>query len=171
MSFQNLRPNNQIYVLDKQGKPKFEKASIISVSMPTPKYGTNAQFGQLPELVVDIVVKVGDRQESYQKLPANLETADSGVKFITTSRESMTSEIMSIKQSSQNVIASVELHNSIIDECDNIIKELNPEVAEREERDRELRDLREQVASMTRGLSELTNMIGELKGEKKNRKE
>lgn len=171
MSFQNLRANNQVYVLEKQGKPVFERATVVSVTAPTPKYGQTPQFGQLPEMVVDIVVKIGDRQETYQKLSANADTADSGVKFITTSRDAMNAEVMSLRQSSENVLSSVEMHQSVIAECDTIMRELNPEYAERAERDKEIKDLREQMTVMTRSLSDLTTLIADMKTDRRTKKD
>jgi hypothetical protein len=43
----------------------------------------------------------------------------------------MSSEIKSMKQRSLDVINSMELHNSIINGCDEIPKILNPEIAKR----------------------------------------
>jgi hypothetical protein len=43
----------------------------------------------------------------------------------------MSSEIKSMKQRSLDVINSVELHNNIINGCDEILKILNPEIAEK----------------------------------------
>ena len=79
--FQSLRPNNQIFILHKD-KSLLEVGSVVSVSMPTPKYPVPQVFGQPQEMVVDIVVKVNNQDITYQKLPANLEIADFGTNGI-----------------------------------------------------------------------------------------
>lgn len=62
--FQSLRPNNQIYILRKD-KPSLEIGSVVSVSMPTPKYQMQPTFGQPQEMVVDIVAKVNNQDVTY----------------------------------------------------------------------------------------------------------
>ena len=52
--FQSLRPNNQIFILHKD-KSLLEVGSVVSVSMPTPKYPVPQVFGQPQEMVVDVV--------------------------------------------------------------------------------------------------------------------
>jgi hypothetical protein len=45
----------------------------------------------------------------------------------------MNSEILNFKQKSIEAINSVDMHKSIIDECDLIISNLNPEYAEKKQ--------------------------------------
>jgi hypothetical protein len=97
--FQSLRPNNQIFILHKD-KPLLEIGSVVSVSMPTPKYPVPQVFGQPQEMVVDIVAKINNQDITYQKLPANLDIADFGTNGIVVAdnKLAMNSEIMSLKQ-------------------------------------------------------------------------
>ena len=75
--FQSLRPNNQLYILYKDG-PKLETGTVLSVSAPSPKYPMQPMFGQPQEMVVDIIAKVNNQDITYQKIPANLDGADFG---------------------------------------------------------------------------------------------
>ena len=84
--FQSLRPNNQIFILHKD-KSLLEVGSVVSVSMPTPKYPVPQVFGQPQEMVVDIVAKVNNQDVTYQKLPANLDIADFGTNGISIQRD------------------------------------------------------------------------------------
>ena len=52
--FSNLSKGSVLYGLETKGGIKFFTAPIESVSFPRPK-GINTTFGQLPEMVVDIV--------------------------------------------------------------------------------------------------------------------
>lgn len=74
--FSNLRPNSQIYILYKDASPRLDVGSVVSVSMPVPKYPIQPMFGQPQEMVVDITVKVNNQDVTYQKIPANLDIAD-----------------------------------------------------------------------------------------------
>ncbi len=106
--FQSLRPNNQIFILHKD-KSLLEVGSVVSVSMPTPKYPVPQVFGQPQEMVVDVVAKVNNQDVTYQKLPANLDIADFGTNGIVVAdnKLAMNSEIMSLKQKMQNGLLKI----------------------------------------------------------------
>ena len=89
--FQNLRQGNQIYILHKDNKPSLETGSVVSVSLPMPKYQVPPVFGQQQEMVVDIVAKVNNADTTFQKLPASADIADFGSSgiVISASREAM----------------------------------------------------------------------------------
>jgi hypothetical protein len=67
---------------------------------------------------------------------------------ISDSREAMNSEILSFKQKSIDAINSVDMHKSIINECDVIISNLNPEYAEKKQQQDEMLSLKAQMAEM-----------------------
>jgi hypothetical protein len=175
MAFQNLRPNNQIYILHKDNKPFLEKGTVINVSMPTSKYPIPQQFGQAPEMVVDLLVKVGEQNVTYQKLPANQEIADfgnsGGMQVISMSRDAMNAEIMSMKQKSIDIINSVSYHQNIISGCDNILQDLNPEFAEKQQQQAEINSLKEQLLVMNKSMTDLASLIADLKAEKRIKKD
>lgn len=169
MDFQNLRPSNQVFILHKEGKPYIEKGTVVSVSMPTPKYPIPQQFGQAPEMVVDLVVKVGEQNVTYQKLPANQDIADfgnTGMQVVSTSRDAMNAEVMSIKQKSIDIINSVSYHQELIIGCDTILQTLNPEYAEKQQQQAEINGLKEQMQVMSKSMNELVSLIADLKAEK-----
>lgn len=161
--FQSLRPNNQIFILHKD-KSLLEVGSVVSVSMPTPKYPVPQVFGQPQEMVVDIVVKVNNQDVTYQKLPANLDIADFGTNGIVISdnKLAMNSEIMSLKQKSVNAINSVEFHQKMIANCDKMLSDLNPEFAEKQQQQAEINDLKTQVSDLTKNISDLMQMNKDL---------
>ena len=161
--FQSLRPNNQIFILHKD-KPLLEVGSVVSVSMPTPKYPVPPVFGQTQEMVVDIIVKVNNQDITYQKLPANLEIADFGTNGIVISdnKLAMNSEIMSLKQKSVDAINNVNFHQQVVATCDKILSDLNPEFAEKQQQQAEINELKSQVGDLTREISNLMQMNKDL---------
>ena len=148
--FQNLRSGNQVFILHKDGHPSMEIGSIVSVSMPVPKYQVPPVFGQAQEMVVDLVVKVNNVDTTYQKLPATADIADFGVSgvVISTSRDAMNAEVMSLKNKSIDAINSVDFHKGVIEGCDVILAGLNPEFAERQQQQAEINDLKAQMAEL-----------------------
>ena len=127
-----------------------EIGSIVSVSMPMPKYQVPPVFGQPQEMVVDLVVKVNNVDTTYQKLPATADIADFGMSgvVISTSRDAMNAEVMSLKNKSIDAINSVDFHKGVIEGCDVILAGLNPEFAERQQQQAEINDLKAQMAEL-----------------------
>ena len=161
--FQSLRQNNQIYILHK-GKPAVDIGVVTNVSIPVPKYPTT--FGTNQELVVDITAKVNGTDVTYQRIPANLEIADFGTGGIVLAdnRNAINSEINSLKQHSIDIINSVDYHKEIVESCDKLLSTLNPEFAERQAQQDEIKTLKEQVNTMSQNIADL---LAELRGTKK----
>lgn len=157
--FQTLRVNSPIYILHKEGTPYVEQGTVVSVSNPMPKFPMpNMQpFGTQAEMVVDVVANVNGQQQTFQKLPANKDVEDSLLHkiVISTNRDAMNAEVGALKQRSIDHINSVDYHQSVILGCDKILETLNPEFAEKQRRDKEMDDLRGQVAEMSGVLREL----------------
>lgn len=157
MAFQNLRNNHQIYILHKDATPTLELGKVTHVSVPVPKYGTNSMYN---DLVLDITVEVDGKTTNFQKLPANSEIADFGNNIvIAISKEAMNSEVTSMKQRSLDILNSIEQHQSIINGCDEILKVLNPEIAEKQRQEQENKALREEINSLKEMFSEFINQF------------
>ena len=157
--FQSVRPNSQIFILHKGDTPSIELGNVTNQPMPRPKYQLPATFGQPQELVVDLVVKIGDRTVNYNSLPAQLDIADSSSNgesiVISDSRDAMNAEILNLKQKSTDIVNSVEFHKGLIGEYEKVLAQLNPEFAEKQEQKQELDTLRAQMAEMSRSISAL----------------
>ena len=160
--FSNLRPNSQLYILHKDATPYIEVGQVVSVSQPIPRYQAN-NFMAPQELVVDVVVNVNGNNITLQKLPASLDVADQGTAngslFISTSRESMNTEITSLRQKSQDIINSVDYHKKVVQDCEILLQRLNPEFAEQKQQKQEIDNLKAQMSEMMNGMKELMAQI------------
>ena len=148
--FSNLRPNSQIYILYKDASPRLDVGSVVSVSMPVPKYPIQPMFGQPQEMVVDITVKVNNQDVTYQKIPANLDIADFNNSNIV------------LSDSREAMISSVDFHKEMITCFDRILTELNPELAEKQQQQSEINSLKNQVGEMSKSITELMELNREL---------
>lgn len=173
--FQSLRPNNQLYILRKD-TPSLEIGSVVTVSAPMPKYQMQAAFGQ-QEMVVDIVVKVGGEDITYQRIPAALDIADFGIGgvVISDNKEAMNSEILSLKKKSEDIVNSVDRNKEIIRSCDLLLSKLNPEIAEKQLQQKEISSLKSQMEEMSQTMKNLMEankqLIMQLKGNKEEKNE
>lgn len=160
--FGQLRVNNPLYILNRQGTPNLEIGTVVSVTAPMPQIGT---IGQPTMYVVDVTARVGDQNITYQKLPANLDIADfagNGNVVVASQRSAMNAELQSMRQRSVDIVNSVDYHNGLIQTIDKIVQDLNPEEAQKVAQQAELNMLKEQMAVMSQSLSELMKMNKDL---------
>ena len=142
MAFSNLRSGNRLYILHKDSIPTIEIGKVISISQVSPKYGNMYS----PEMVVDISANVNGQPTNFQKLPALGDIADFGNNIVLScNKDAMSSEVLSMKQRSVDLINSVELHQNIIKGCDEILTQLNPEIKEKQRQEEENKALRDEL--------------------------
>lgn len=157
MAFQNLRNNHQIYILHKDAVPTLEIGKVTAVSLPVPKYGNNSMYN---DLVLDITVDVDGKILNFQKIPSTSEIADFGNNVVlSTNKDAMNNELMSMKQRSLDIINSVEQHQRIISGCDEILQTINPEIAEKQKQEQENRQLREEINSLKKMFQEFLKQV------------
>ena len=158
--FQSLRQNSQVFVLHKGNDLIVETGFVTGISIPRPKYPmVKYNVMQPQEMVVDIEVKLGNSTVKYSNLDAAADLAESSSNgesiVISTSKEAMNSELTNLKQRSIEVINSVDFHKKLIEEYDKVIKQLNPEYAEKEQQKNEINSLKEQMAQMSQNMAAL----------------
>ena len=157
--FQSLRANSPIYIFYKGENPRLEIGYLNASPSIKPKYSMPQTFGQPQEMVVDLSVKVGSEIINFAGIPANVEIADAICKadnvIIADNKTAMNAEVLSIKQKSIDVIKSIDYHKALVAKCEKILLDLNPDFAEKEAQKKEINDLKAQVESMSKGLTEL----------------
>ena len=172
--FGQLRINNPLFVLTKQGSPSLEIGTVVSVTAPMPQLSS---IGQPTMYTVDVTARINDQNITYQKLPANMDVADfagNGNVVVACSRESMNSELQAMRQRSVDVVNSVDYHNGMIQAIDKIIQDLNPEEAEKLALQKEVTDLKGQMLQMSQSVNALLEqnrqLMEQIKGDRNNQK-
>lgn len=160
--FSNLSKGSILYGLDTKGGVKMFTATVDSVSMPRPKYIQNT-FGQMPEMVVDIVVTINGERREFKQVPSNNAIADFGPDtfVLSDSKDSLMNYVSSMLQSSRNIVNSVDKHKSLIAQYEQVLGELNPASAN----ESAVKELREQVQDMQGQMGEILSLLkaGKLK--------
>lgn len=160
--FQSLRAGSSIYILHKSGAPVLEMGSIVNVTAPMPKYTVPPVFGQPQEMVVDMVVKVNGQDLNYQKVPANADIADFGMNgvVISDSRDAMNAEVVNLKNKSIDIIGSIDFHKKVVEDCNKILENLNPEFAERQAQQNDINSLKAQMQELMEMNKSLLERLG-----------
>lgn len=169
MPFQTLRNNSQFIILHKEQTPYVETGLVTNVTTPVPRF-TSPMFGQPQEMIVDVTVKVGEQNFTFQKLPANMDIADFGNNgniVVSCSRDAMNAEVTSMKQKSIDHVNSLDYHKDVIAGCDKILEVLNPEFAEKQKQEKELSTLKGELANIKDLLAQLVASGVQLPEEKR----
>lgn len=157
--FQSVRPNSQIYIFHRGDNPRLEVGYVVNQPIPRPKYQLPAAFGQPQETVVDLVVKTNEQTYNYNNLPAQLDVADSVSNgeslIISDSKDGISSEILNLKQKSQDIANSKEYHLSLVEKYEKILMDIHPELAEKQEQKQEIDVLKSKMEEMSKSIAAL----------------
>lgn len=150
--FQNLRPNSALYILHRNAgnSPSLEYGQVVSVTPMRTVYKPSAAGYPQPTMVVDVVVNINGQNVNLQELPANMDIADdtrTGM-LVSASRDEMNAEIITMKQKSEEVLRSVDYHKNFLSACQQMLSMLNPEIAAKQQQDKELAEIKEQLARL-----------------------
>lgn len=162
--FQNLRENQQIYVLTKGLTPSLDTGTVVKVQGPMPKFQTGHNMIPQTEYVIDIVVSVNGINRTFQQLPVNKDSAEyvNEQTIIAMSRDAMNAELNSQKNESMAAIQRGRDEEAKLPIWDKLILQLNPEVAEKQRQEQEITALKNQMATMASDNAELKGMMAKL---------
>ncbi len=163
--FQNLRVNSTLYLLHRGANPSLECGQVVNVSPIKTIYKTvpNMPYPQ-PVHVIDFVVNINGQNVNLQEIPANANIADdikTGM-LITGSRDEMNTEVLTMKQKSEDVLKSVEYHQNFLRVCDQMLAMLNPEFAAKQQQEQEISALKGQMSNMDKNMQEMSKNMADL---------
>lgn len=149
--FQSVRQNSQVYILHKCDNPYIETGTVSSTPSVKPKYSIPQPYGQ-HEMIVNLTVNVNGISHNFNELPSNLDIADvymgSDCVSISDSRDAINNEILSMRRKSMDIVDGYDKHKNLISVYDGILKDINPEYAERQSQREEIESLKARIASM-----------------------
>ena len=148
--FQGLRTNSLFYVLDKGENPNLKIGQVVSVSNPQTKYPTfnNGFTPQHMETVVDVKVKLGDDEVDFKQLPANGHIANDKSLVVSDNKEAMSAEVDAMLRQSKAILESVDYHKRVVDSCEGMLQQLNPQIAKDKEQTEKINKLEGKVSGI-----------------------
>lgn len=148
--FQGLRRNSLLYVLDKGENPNLRIGQVISTSNPQTKYPTfNNGFTPQPmETVVDVRVKLDDEEVDFKQLPANGQIANDKNLVVSDNKDAMSAEVDAMLRQSKAILESVDYHKRVVDSCEGMLQQLNPQIAKEKEQTEKINKLEGKVSGI-----------------------
>lgn len=159
--FQNLRENQQIYVLTKSPIPTLDMGTVIKIQGPMPNFQAGSN---MMGYTMDITVAVNGITRPFPQLPVNKDSAEyvNEQTIIAMSRDAMNAELNSLKNESVNAIQRGREEEAKLPVWDKLILQLNPEVAEKQRQEQEIATLKSQVAQLAQTNTNLESMMARL---------
>ena len=150
--FSALSQGSSIYLLDKTSSPKFIIGEVVGVTQP--KYN----FSQA---TVDLKVKVDDSIQEFNNLPSinNIITYNNGKILISETKQGIQNEVEGILTNSRNILDNIDNYKQNIEDCENILKQLNPQFAKDKERDDRLQNLESRFDGVESKLDKIFDLI------------
>ena len=150
--FSALSQGSPIYILDKTSSPKYLVGEVVGVTQP--KFVFN-------QATVDLKVKVEDSIQEFNNLPSinSFVTYNNGKLFISETKQAIQSEVESILTNSQNIVNNIDNYKKNISECENILKQLNPQFAKDKERDDRLQNLEDRFGNVESKLDKIFELV------------
>lgn len=165
MDFQSLGNGNPFYVLKKGEKPILEVGVVKSKSQPRAKFPTqtpNIMAGVQMQQVVDIVVTINGRDETFSEIPINVEIAARGNDTFSGSREAMLQAVDAMLQTSKKALDQIPYHKAVISESEKMLEVLNPRYAEEKKQARTIKALEERQTATDAKLDSILSILQKL---------
>ena len=158
--FSTLRQNSPIYVLDKKDSPVLKKGIIETVSPQRSR--TGSFYGQPMDMIVDIRVNIDGTSQEFKNIPASLSIANDGNIVISETKEAMSTEVDSMLSISKQILESVDYHKDVIEKCEHILKDLNPQFAKDKLQEEKINSLESRIGGVENTLGDIKDMLSKV---------
>ena len=150
--FSALSQGSSIYLLDKTSSPKFIIGEVVGVTQP------NYSFNQA---TVNLKVKMDDSVQEFNNLPSinNIVTYNNGKIIISETKQGIQNEVEAILTNSKNILDNIDVYKQNIEDCESILKQLNPQFAKDKERDERLSNLENKFDGIESKLDKIFEIV------------
>lgn len=154
--FSALSQGSPVYILDKTSSPEYKVGEVIGVSYPK----TNP-YSIGPQNTVDLKVKIDGNTQEFNSIPSinSVVSYNSGKIVISETKQGIQNEVESILQNSRQILSNIDIYKKNITDCENILKQINPQFAIDKERDERLSNLENRFDGFESKLDKIFNLV------------
>lgn len=158
--FSDLKKGFQVHTLDTNTVPKYELGKVVAVSEPRYLPSQPGQYQAMQTRVVDLTVELTGETKTYT-VPESQNVAKAMGITLSTSIDPIMNELNAIKNTSQDIINSVDAHRAKIEACESILEDINPAFKQTREQDRKIAGIENKVNDLTDSFEDLKKLIVE----------
>ena len=154
--FSALSQGSPIYILDKTSSPKYNIGEIVGVSYPK----TNP-YNLGPQNTVDIKVKIEGEIQEFSSIPSinSIVSYNNGKIIISETKQGIQNEVESILSNSKQILNNIDNYKKNVEDCEEILKQLNPQFAIDKERDERLSNLENRFDGFESKFDKIFNLV------------
>ena len=154
--FSALSQGSSIYILDKTSTPTYQVGEILGVSYPK-----LSSYNIGPQNTVDLKVKIDGEVQEFNSIPSinSVVSYNGGKVIISESKQGIQTEVENILQNSKQILNNIETYKQNVIDCENILKQLNPQFAIDKERDERLTSLENRFDGFESKLDKIFNLV------------
>lgn len=149
-----------LYILNRK-EPSVMEANVVNVSQPhISKSAQNNPMGAFQNLVVDLTLSIGGETTTIE-FPINSAVANYPEKgwYASTDKTAVAREVESMANMSRQILTQVPMHQKIVQGCDALILQLNPEKQKEAQQTQEITMLKAQISQMNEKFDKLVGML------------
>ena len=139
---------------------KYELGKVVAVSEPRYLPPQPGQYQAMQTRVVDLTVELTGETKTYT-VPESQNVAKAMGITLSTSIDPIMNELNAIKNTSQDIINSVDAHRAKIEACESILEDINPAFKQTREQDRKIAGIENKVNDLTDSFEDLKKLIVE----------
>ena len=148
--FSALNQGSLVYILDKTDGVKFKIGEIVGTTVP--QFAVDGSG-----MVMKLSIKINGNVAEYNNVPsaATIVSYNNGKFIIAETKQSIQSEVESTLHNANYIIEHIEDYKSQITQCEDVLKELNPQYAKDKSRDEEIANIKSEVAGMKTNIDKI----------------
>lgn len=166
MDFNSLGNGSPFYILRQGEKPMLEVGTVKQKSQPRAKFQPqtpNLMAGMQMQQVVDFIVTVNGKDETFSEIPVNVEIAQIGSNVtFSGSREAMLQAVDGMLQTSKKALEQIPYHKNVIAESEKMIETLNPQYAENKAQAKSILDLQARQDQQDKKLDSILEVLNRI---------
>ena len=154
--FSALSQGSPVYLLDKTSSLEYKIGEIVGVSQPRIIYNN---FGQ--QNTIDLKVRIDGEIKDFNSIPSinSIATYNNNSFVISETKQGIQNEVEGILQNSKQIIENIDKYKSNVTQCEEILKQLNPQFAKDKERDDRLFKLENRFDGVESKLDKIFDLI------------
>lgn len=141
--FSGLSQGSLVYILDKTDTIKFCVGEVIGTTIP--QFSTDGSG-----MVMKLTIKTGGNIVEYNNVPSTSTVVSyhNGKLVVAESKQSIQSEVETMLHNAKHTVEHIEDYRQQIVQCEEVLKELNPQYAKDKARDEDIAGLKNEVAGI-----------------------